>query len=113
MITPPSTLRLSAEERSWLLWVRTRTGLTTYAVPCRWALGLSLRAPTDPPAQQFPGDGLEIAWSTLGVAPAELWWACVVARYGEALAKLEEMLRRARKIDVAHLEASQLPLKAS
>lgn len=39
------------------------------------------------------------------------WDRLPVARYGEALAKLEEMLTRARKVDVAHLEASQLPLK--
>lgn len=41
------------------------------------------------------------------------WARLPVGRYGEALAKLEEMLTRARKVDVAHLEASQLPLKAS
>ena len=84
MIVPPSTLRLSAEERSRLLWVRTRTGLPTFAAPCRWALALSLRTPSDPPAHQLPGDGLEIAWSTLGGRYAEVWWACVVERHGEA-----------------------------
>lgn len=41
------------------------------------------------------------------------WARLPVGRYGEALSKLEEMLTRARKVDVAHLEASQLPLKAS
>lgn len=41
------------------------------------------------------------------------WARLPVSRYGEALSKLEEMLTRARKVDVAHLEASQLPLKAS
>ena len=84
MIVPPSTLRLSAEERTWLLWIRTKTHLTTFAAPCRWALALSLAVPTDPPAHQLPGDGLEIAWSTLGGRYAELWWACVVERHGEA-----------------------------
>ncbi len=84
MIAPPTTLRLSAEERSRLLWVRTRTGLTTFAAPCRWALALSLRTPSDPPAHQLPGDGLEIAWATLGGRYAELWWACLVERHGEA-----------------------------
>ena len=41
------------------------------------------------------------------------WDRLPVARYGQALAVLEEMLTRARKVDVAHLEAQQLPLKAS
>jgi DNA sulfur modification protein DndE len=84
VIAPPATLRLSAEERSRLLWVRTRTGLTTYAAACRWALALSLAVASDPPAQQLPGDGLEIAWATLGGRYGELWWACVVERHGEA-----------------------------
>lgn len=81
-MNPHTTLRLSAEEKSRLLWVRTRTGLTTYAAACRWALALSLRAPTDPPAHTLPGDGLEIAWATLGGRYAEVWWACVVERHG-------------------------------
>ncbi len=79
-----AALRLSAEERSRLLWVRTRTGLTTYAAACRWALALSLAVASDPPAHTLPGDGLEIAWSTLGGRYAEVWWACVVERHGEA-----------------------------
>ncbi len=41
------------------------------------------------------------------------WSRLPVGRYGEALSALEAMLARARKVDVAHLEASQLPLKAS
>lgn len=40
------------------------------------------------------------------------WSRLPVGRYGEALSVLEAMLTRARKVDVAHLEASQLPLKA-
>lgn len=39
------------------------------------------------------------------------WGRLPVGKYGTALATLEEMLTRARKVDVAHLEASQLPLK--
>lgn len=83
-MTPPSAIRLSVEERSRLLWVRTRTGLPTFAAPCRWALALSLAVPSDPPTHQLPGDGLEIARSTLGGRYAELWWACVVERHGDA-----------------------------
>jgi hypothetical protein len=40
------------------------------------------------------------------------WARLPVARYGEALSVLEAMLKRARKIDVDHLTAAQLPLKA-
>lgn len=42
-----------------------------------------------------------------------VWARLPVARYGEAMGKLDEMMKRARKVDVAHLEAQQLPLKAS
>ena len=41
------------------------------------------------------------------------WARLPVGKYGAALATLEEMLTRARRVDVAHLEAQQLPLKAS
>lgn len=41
------------------------------------------------------------------------WARLPVGKYGQALATLEEMLTRARKVEVAHLEAQQLPLKAS
>lgn len=41
------------------------------------------------------------------------WARLPVGKYGQALATLEEMMTRARKVDVAHLEAQQLPLKAS
>lgn len=40
------------------------------------------------------------------------WARLPVGRWGEVQVKLEEMLARARKVDVAYLEASQLPLKA-
>ncbi len=84
MIAPPTTLRLSAEERTWLLWIRTKTRLPTFAAPCRWALALSLAVPSDPPTHQLPGDGLEITWATLGGRYAPLYWACIVERHGDA-----------------------------
>lgn len=41
------------------------------------------------------------------------WVRLPVAKYSDALTKLEEMLARARKVDVEHVAALQLPLKAS
>lgn len=41
------------------------------------------------------------------------WVRLPVAKYSDALTKLEEMLSRARKVDVEHVAALQLPLKAS
>lgn len=95
MISPPASLRLSDQERTWLLWIRTRTGATTHAVPCRWALALSLAIPSAPPAHQLPSDGLEIAWSTLGGRYAPIYWACLVERHGaEAPRALRAHLHR-------------------
>jgi DNA sulfur modification protein DndE len=82
MIAPPATLRLSAQERAWLLWIRQKTGALTYALPCRWALALSLAEPSPPPSHALPGGELEISWATLGGRYAPIYWACVVERHG-------------------------------
>ena len=60
MITPPMTLRLSAQERAWLVWLKGKTGVATANVLLRFALALSLREPSPPGVQPLPTDGLEI-----------------------------------------------------
>jgi len=78
VIAPPSTLRLSAQERAWLTWLKTRTGARSYAPLLRFALVLSLAEPRAPHPQALPADGLEVDWATLGGQHGEIYWACVV-----------------------------------
>lgn len=80
MITPPNTLRLSAQERAWLVWLKGKTGVATANVLLRFALALSLREPSPPGVQPLPTDGLEIDWLTLGGQYREIYWALVVER---------------------------------
>lgn len=80
MIAPPNTLRLSAQERAWLVWLKGKTGCTTFATVLRFALALSLREPSPPGVQPLPTDGLEIDWLTLGGQYREIYWALVLER---------------------------------
>lgn len=80
MITPPMTLRLSAQERAWLVWLKGKTGVATANVLLRFALALSLREASPPGVQPLPTDGLEIDWLTLGGQYREIYWALVLER---------------------------------
>lgn len=63
MKSPVETVRISKQGRDQLIRVRRQTGIENWNILCRWALCLSLKEQTPPPAirQKLDG-GVEIAW---------------------------------------------------
>jgi len=63
MKPPVETVRISKQGRDQLIKVRRQTGIDNWNILCRWALCLSLREETPPPAvkQKLDG-GVEMTW---------------------------------------------------
>ena len=63
MKPPVETVRISKQGRDQLMKVRRQTGIENWNILCRWALCLSLREETPPPAvkQKLDG-GVEMTW---------------------------------------------------
>lgn len=80
-MTPPENIRLSDKARTQLITIKRRTGITSWNVPCRWALALSLSQPSIPPHENIPADSsLEMTWKTFGGGYDSLYWAALIKR---------------------------------
>jgi DNA sulfur modification protein DndE len=81
MKPPVETVRISKQGRDQLMKVRRQTGIENWNILCRWALCLSLREETPPPAvkQKLDG-GVEMAWKVFSGEESEVLSALVLLR---------------------------------
>ena len=81
MKPPVETVRISKQGRDQLMKVRRQTGIENWNILCRWALCLSLREQTSPPAvkQKLDG-GVEIAWKVFSGDESDSYSALILSR---------------------------------
>lgn len=67
-------IKLSQQERFKLIKIKSRTGIETWNVICRWALCLSLMDESIPYGPDVPSDSsLEMSWATFGGENQEIY----------------------------------------
>jgi len=84
MKPPVETVRISKQGRDQLMKVRRQTGIENWNILCRWALCLSLREVTPPPAvkQKLDG-GVEMTWKVFSGEESDTLSAMIVVRTKE------------------------------
>jgi len=84
MKPPVETVRISKQGRDQLMKVRRQTGIENWNILCRWALCLSLREETPPPAvkQKLDG-GVEMTWKVFSGEEGDTLSAMIVVRTNE------------------------------
>lgn len=72
---------LSAQAKEQLIRLKTRTGIDTWNVLCRWGFCLSLREDSPPTLVEIPADSnVELTWQVFGGEHAELYMAVLIER---------------------------------
>lgn len=81
MKPPVETVRISKQGRDQLMKVRRQTGIENWNILCRWALCLSLREETPPPAvkQKLDG-GVEMTWKVFSGEESNLLSSIIAIR---------------------------------
>jgi DNA sulfur modification protein DndE len=81
MKPPVETIRITKQGRDQLMKVRRQTGIENWNILCRWALCLSLRESTPPPAirQKLDG-GVEMTWKVFAGEEVDTYSALIHLR---------------------------------
>ncbi|PNU18826.1 DNA sulfur modification protein DndE [Geothermobacter hydrogeniphilus] len=106
------TVYLSQKEKDQLIKIKRTTGIKNWNILCRWALCLSLRDKTQPPAVEVTGDhAIEMTWKVFGGQDHEIYLALLKERCknDKALLNKESITQQLR----AHLNRGILHLSAT
>lgn len=78
---PIDTIRVSERAKQQLITLKRNTGIEHWNVLCRWALCMSLREPSKPPAEgQNTLSSLEMNWKTFAGHEEDAYKAILLAR---------------------------------
>ncbi|HRI66096.1 MAG TPA: DNA sulfur modification protein DndE [Polyangium sp.] len=74
-------IKLSEQERDYLLKLKRSTGIKNWNVLCRWAFCTSLAEPSIPPQAKIPSNSaVEMTWKVFGGAHHDVYLALLKAR---------------------------------
>jgi DNA sulfur modification protein DndE len=75
------TVRISEKAKNQLITLKRRTGIQNWNVLCRWALCLSLKEKSPPPAENITTDSsVEMSWKTFAGSDENLYLSILIYR---------------------------------